>query len=382
MKAKSKFWLVLTTILMIVSMVISACASIVSAQDAPPPPILFFDEKAGARAKLVEVQVVPGDCNSLDAPYFDSLGKRNLGLNEDSTRIVGFYDERMKVVCVVVWGAWPGTVGNDGVSEFDSKLKALLGTGVVFEADKPLIKSNPAVDGVPFHSYTWSVPCGGGSLFHVYVEYYQQQVLGSQRFGAALKDWSIGIRNELCKLWMPFVSKPPTPTPTPTPTPKPPVVLSCQGYTTDIKDYNGPVVSSFEFEIEPGWSDTTKTLLLYPGEIGNLRILYNRNWNGEDLSGQIEKVEVIFRRQDGSKSHDVSSRFDDLDGPLLATDMENETTNWWWLTVRLKISEGDQAIWCQQRIASIDPVLADTAKQLMSENPGMSWEAALLAADK
>lgn len=173
-----------------------------------------------------ELQSLPGGCD-FTPPYF--IGeKRNLLLNEDSTKIEVVYDPKIKAVCAQVWGAWPGTQENNGVSEFDSVMKVYgQGFSLIAIDDKSLINSNPAVNGVPFHRYQWEVPRGGGEYYMLF-DFFQQQVLGNERLGMSHRDWSGIFKGELWKIYLPLIFKP-SPPPTPTPTPPP----TCPSWTIE-----------------------------------------------------------------------------------------------------------------------------------------------------
>lgn len=186
-----------------------------------------------------ELQSVLGGC-SFNFPYF--LGeKRDILLNEDTTMIEVVYDPEIRSICAQVWGTWPGTQNNDGVSEFDSILKVYDKNFALIEInDGSMIHSNPSVSGVPYHRYVWEVPRGGDSHY-VLLDFFQQQLLGNERLGMPHRDWSGVFRGEFWKIFLPIIFKPepvvPTPTPTPippTPTPIPPTptpVPTCPDWT-------------------------------------------------------------------------------------------------------------------------------------------------------
>ena len=52
------------------------------------------------------LSIKPGDCGALPPPSFEGV-KRNLELNEDSTKIQVYYDSNNGMVCAQVWGTWP-----------------------------------------------------------------------------------------------------------------------------------------------------------------------------------------------------------------------------------------------------------------------------------
>lgn len=215
-----------------------------------------------------QVQSTPGGC-AFNAPYF--LGeKRNLLLNEDSTKIEVVYDPEIRSICAQIWGTWPGTPGNDGVSEFDSVVKIYQGDFTLIKIDdKSLIRSNPAVNGVPFHRYEWEVPRGGGE-YYVLFDFFQQQVLGNERLGMSHRDWSGVFKGELWKLYLPLIFRPQPPTPPPPPTPIP----DCPTWTIEgtAPGFNIPAL-----KYEKGGNHYPTVGYLYFGQTMSVRI---KNANG------------------------------------------------------------------------------------------------------
>ena len=216
-----------------------------------------------------ELQSISGGCD-FNPPYF--IGeKRNLLLNEDSTKIGVVYDPEIKAVCAQVWGAWPGTPANNGVSEFDSVMKVYQGDFTLVNIDdKALIKSNPAVNGPPFHRYQWEVPRGGGE-YYILVDFFQQQLLGEERWGMPHRDWSGVFRGELWKLYLPIIVRPEPPAPTPTPPPPTPTP-DCPTWTIEAvaPGFNIPAL-----KYEKGGNHYPTIGYLYFGQTMSVRIKNN-----------------------------------------------------------------------------------------------------------
>lgn len=185
------------------------------------------------------VAVQPGDCTSLMSPYFEGP-KRDLSLNEDSTRIQVYYDEDDGMVCAIVFGKWPGRVTNDGIQEFDSIMRVYQGYELLEVQDEPLIRSNPFLAGIPFHLYSWELPKGGGQYYFLF-DFFQQQILGDQRLGMSHRDWSGTFRSELFKIFLPIIVVPEPVVPTPTPTPVPPTPTPVPPTPTPIPPTPTPI---------------------------------------------------------------------------------------------------------------------------------------------
>lgn len=159
------------------------------------------------------LSIKPGDCGALPPPSFEG-SKRNLMINEDTTKIQVYYDQNKGMVCAQIWGTWPGTPTNDGIQEFDSVMRVYKGYNLLEAQDEPLIKSNPFTGGIPFHLYSFKLPRGGGEYYFLF-DFYQQQLLGKDRLGMPHRDWSGTFRSELWKIYLPLIFKPEPPTPPP-----------------------------------------------------------------------------------------------------------------------------------------------------------------------
>jgi len=228
------------------------------------------------------LSIEPGDCHGFLSPYFEGP-KRNLSVNEDSTRIQVYYDEDDGMVCAIIFGSWPGRVSNDGVQEFDSVMRVYEGYDLLEVQDEPLIRSNPFLSGIPFHLYSWELPKGGGEYYFLF-DFFQQQILGDLRLGMPHRDWSGTFRSELWKIFLPIIFKPeptpipPTPTPIPpTPTPIPPTptpIPTCPSWTIGASA-PGFVIPGLSYKI--GGNHYPNVGYLYFNETMAVRI---KNTNG------------------------------------------------------------------------------------------------------
>ena len=316
---KKKIVVIVTLLLLaaFVAMPLSALAQ------PPSPTILYTDEAAAQRAQEIAITTTIGDCEKLPTPTPDG-SPRNMTLNEDTTKIVAYFDEKHQAVCVRVWGSWPGTTDGNGVSEFDSDFKVLVGTGVVNAQDKPLIRSNPnpAKQGIPYHDYFYQVPCGGNTQFLVLINFYQQQVLGVQRLGMPHRDWSGSFRNEICNLWIPWVSRVITFTPTPTSTPT--VTPSCPIWKADITTIQeGKNTLQYTF----GGANPGKLLHMYQDQVTTIRIYGNggvpadleTSLTGPDKTVEYGRATSITLSGLGLYTYHIESSFH-----------SNGQRCWWW----------------------------------------------------
>ena len=221
------------------------------------------------------LSIEPGDCHGFLSPYFEGP-KRNLSVNEDSTRIQVYYDEDDGMVCAIIFGSWPGRVSNDGVQEFDSVMRVYEGYDLLEVQDEPLIRSNPFLAGIPFHLYSWELPKGGGEYYFLF-DYFQQQILGDLRLGMSHRDWSGVFRSELFKIFLPIIVVPEPVVPTPTPTPVPPTPTPVPPTPTPIPPTPTPIPTCPNWTIgatAPGFTVPPLTYEIGGNNYPNVEYLY------------------------------------------------------------------------------------------------------------